>query len=178
MPGLEDVLPGGLQQTAQHAQPAADNYLEQIAKYIPGEVLAFFIFINAILNQATTSGGRGALMAGVPVMTVAQGVLIVCMVLVPLFVWYVHEKGDAWIINAVVSTLAFPFWAYALGATAFSPYWDGHLAAIMLATFTVVSGLIAPRARKPMPRERAAAAHGAAAARPRGSCAGLAANSA
>jgi hypothetical protein len=95
-------------------------------------------------------------MAGIPVMTVAQAVLLVCMVLVPLFVWYVSEKGDAWVINAFVSTLAFPFWAYALGATAFSPYWDGNLAAIMLATFTVVSGLVAPRARKPKRRERTA----------------------
>ena len=40
----------------------------------------------------------------------------------------------------------FPFWAYALGATAFLDHWDGNLAAILLATFTVVSGLIAPRA--------------------------------
>ena len=36
-----------------------------------------------------------------------------CLILVPLFVWYVREKGDAWVINAVVSTVAFPFWAYA-----------------------------------------------------------------
>ena len=52
-------------------------------------------------------------MAGIPVMTVAQVAFFVCMILVPLFVWYVREKGDAWVINAVVSTVAFPFWAYA-----------------------------------------------------------------
>jgi hypothetical protein len=61
-----------------------------------------------------------------------------------LFVWYVREEDDAWITNACVSTVAFPFWAYALGAVAFNDYWDGNLAAIMLATFTVVSGLISP----------------------------------
>ena len=58
--------------------------------------------------------------------------------------------------NAVVSTLAFPFWAYALGATAFVEHWDGNLAAIMLATFTVVSGLISPRRQQPKREERAA----------------------
>ena len=63
--------------------------------------------------------------------------------------WYVREEGDAWITNAVVLTFAFPFWAYVLGAVAFDGFWDGNLAAILLATFTVVSGLIAPRARKP-----------------------------
>ena len=155
--GLEDVLRGGLGPPAQDAQPLADNYVERIAKYVPGEVLAFFIVVNAILNQAVAAGGKGALMAGIPVMTVAQGVLLVCLLLVPLFVWYVREKGDAWVINAFVSTLAFPFWAYALGATAFAERWDGNLAAIMLATFTIVSGLISPRMRKPRPREQRAA---------------------
>jgi hypothetical protein len=156
--GLEDVLPGGLGQDGQESAAAGDNYLERIAKYVPGEVLAFFIFVNAILAQAAKIGGPAANMAGIPVATVAQGALIVCMILVPLFVWYVREKGDAWLTNAFVSTLAFPFWAYALGATAFSDYWDGNLAAILLLTFTVVSGLVAPRARKPKSRQRAAAA--------------------
>lgn len=153
--GLEDVLPGGLGQEGQENTAPGDNYLERIAKYVPGEVLAFFIFINAILDQASKTGGKAATMAGIPVSSVAQGALIVCMVLVPLFVWYVREKGDAWLTNAFVSTLAFPFWAYALGATAFD-HWDGNLAAILLATFTVVSGLISPRARKPKSRKRAA----------------------
>ena len=43
-----------------------------------------------------------------------------------------------------MSTAAFPFWAYALGAVAFADYWDGNLAAILLATVTVMSGLISP----------------------------------
>ena len=156
--GLEDVLPGGLGQEGQENAATGDNYLERIAKYVPGEVLAFFIFVNAILDQAAKTGGKAASMAGIPVSTVAQGALGVCIILVPLFVWYVREKGDAWLTNAFVSTLAFPFWAYALGATAFVDYWDGNLAAILLATFTVVSGLVSPRPRRPKSRQRAASA--------------------
>ncbi len=150
--GLEDVL------GASEAQPAPvpDNYLERIAKYIPGEVLAFFIFINAILEQVMRSGGKTALMAGVPVSSVATGALIFCMILTPLFVWYVREEGDAWLTNACVSAMAFPFWAYAIGAVAFTDVWDGNLAAILLATFTVVSGLIAPRAPRPKRVEKRA----------------------
>ena len=52
--GLQDVLSGGL---SPDPSPVADNYLERIAKYVPGEVLAFFIFINAILNQAVATWG-------------------------------------------------------------------------------------------------------------------------
>src|SRR4029077_3717642 len=149
--GLEDVLGGAQGQT--YGPPIADNYLERIAKYVPGEVLAFFIFLNVILEQAQKTGGKGAVMAGVPVTTVAQGALIVGLLLTPLFVWYVREEGDAWLINAFVSTLAFPFWAYALGAVAFSDYRDGNFAAILLATFTVVSGLISPRMKRQRRRQ-------------------------
>jgi hypothetical protein len=155
--GLEDVLGPGLGRSDTSVEPA-DNYLERIAKYVPAEVLAFFIFINAILEQALKTGGKGAAMAGLPVTTVAQGALVVALVLTPLFVWYVREEGDAWITNAVVSTLAFPFWAYVLGAVAFDGFWDGNLAAILLATFTVVSGLIAPRPRRPKKPETKARA--------------------
>jgi len=155
--GLDEQLLGGFERNEQTA-PASDGYLERVAKYIPGEVLAFFIVINAILNQVVQTSGKGALMAGIPVMLVAQASFLVCLILVPLFVWYVREKGDAWVINAVVSTLAFPFWTYALGATAFSDHWDGNLAAITLATFTVVSGLIAPRVSQPKREERTVSA--------------------
>ncbi len=154
--GLEDVIPSGGGGEMQGA--IADNYLERIAKYVPGEVIAFFIFINAVLQQAIKTGGETAAMAGLPVSTVAQGALVVGIVLVPLFVWYVREEGDAWITNACVSTLAFPFWAYALGAAAFDKYWDGNLAAILLATFTVMSGLVSPRMRRPRRKEKAAGA--------------------
>lgn len=158
LPGMENFLTPA---NAGHVQ-VADNYLERVTKYVPFETLAFFIFINAILSQATKSGPT-AMMAGFPVATIAVGALIVAMVLTPLFIWYVREDGDAWFTNAIVSALAFPFWAYAIGAVAFTGYHDGNLAAILLATFTVVSGLIAPRARRekkiaaaavPAPRER------------------------
>ena len=48
-----------------------------------------------------------------------------------------------------VSTIAFPFWAYLMGAVAFANHHDGNLAAILVLTFTAVSGLVSPRARKP-----------------------------
>ena len=52
----------------------------------------------------------------------------------------------------MVSTIALPFWAYLMGAVAF--HHDGNLAAILVMSFTVVSGLVAPRADKPKLREQ------------------------
>ncbi len=145
--GFEGMLRSGRTQPEQTRQPA-DNYLERVAKYVPAEVIGFFIVINAILDQAARTGGKTAAMAGFSVMSIAVGVFIAAMALTPLFIWYVREEGDAWVTNAVVSTLAFPFWAYAVGAVAFTEYHDGNLAVILLAIFTVVSGLVSP----PLPR--------------------------
>jgi hypothetical protein len=121
-----------------------DDYLTRIAKYVPAEVLAFSVLINAILDQAMRAGGKTAVMAGMPVMTIAVAALVVGTIMAPFYVWYVHEEDDAWITNACVSFVAFPFWAYAMGAVAFTDIRDGNLAAILLASFTVASGLIKP----------------------------------
>jgi hypothetical protein len=121
-----------------------DDYLLRLAKYVPAEILAFSILINAILDQALRNGGSSAAMAGIPVMTIAIAMLVLGTVMSPFFVWYVHEKGDAWVTNACVAFVAFPFWSYALGAVAFTDIRDGNLAAILLASFTVISGLIKP----------------------------------
>jgi len=135
-----------------HAEPG-DTYLERMVKYVPGEVLAFFMLVNSILDQAMKSGGPDAAMAGVPVPIIAAGALIVACALTPLFCWYLRQEGDAWIVNAAVSTVAFPFWAYLMGAVAFASHHDGNLAVILVMSFTVMSGLIAPWPAKQKLRE-------------------------
>src|SRR5215467_3084540 len=103
-----------------------DGYLERIAKYVPAETLAFSIFINAILDQAVKTGGKLTAMAGFPV------------------------------VNAFVSFLAFPVWSYAIGNVAFHDYRDGNLAAIVLVSFSLLSGLVTPRSPSPNRQEKQA----------------------
>jgi hypothetical protein len=147
--GLDSVLQSGI--AAMHVAGAdpGDNYLERMVKYIPGEVLGFSLIINAILAQAMKLGGPDAAMAGLPIAVIATGALIVGCVLTPLFCWYVHKDGDAWVLNAVVSTVAFPFWAYLTGAVAFANVQDGNLAVILVLTLTVVTGLVSPLPNRP-----------------------------
>jgi hypothetical protein len=153
--GLEGVLQsgiGGLGGMQMAGARPGDNYLERMAKYVPAEIIGASMIINSILEQAAKSGGKNAAMAGFPVTSIAVGALVLAFVLTPLFCWYVREDGDAWLINAFVSTIAFPFWAY----VAFADHHDGNLAAILVLTFTVVSGLISPRARRPRRRKQQA----------------------
>src|SRR5258705_2264321 len=70
--GLEDMLPHGLGGAEdQQIATETDNYLERIAKYVPGEVLAFFTFINIILERAVQTGGKSDALAGVAATDVA-----------------------------------------------------------------------------------------------------------
>jgi hypothetical protein len=134
-----------------------DDYLTRMAKYIPAEVIGFSMLINAILAQANAAGGGSATMAGFPVVSIAAGALLVGIIMTPLFCWYVRQDGDAWAVNAIVSTVAFPFWAYLMGAVAFDRFHDGNLAVILILTFTAVSGLVAPVADRPIAAEQVSA---------------------
>ena len=154
--GLEGVLQSGIGGLGGDGRWPGDNYLERMVKYVPAEIIAFSMIINSILEQAMKTGGKNAAMAGFPVTSIAVGALVLAFVLTPLFCWYVREDGDAWLVNAFVSTIAFPFWAYLMGAVAFADHHDGNLAAILVLTFTVVSGLISPRARRPRRRKQQA----------------------
>lgn len=147
--GLEGVLQSDIAGMQLAAAVPGDNYVERMIKYIPGEVIGFSMLINAILDQAMKAGGPSAAMAGLPIGAIATGALLIGCILTPLFCWYVREDGDAWIVNAAVSTIAFPFWAYLMGAVAFAGLHDGNLAVILVLTFTVISGLISPVASRP-----------------------------
>jgi heme/copper-type cytochrome/quinol oxidase subunit 3 len=156
--GLEGVLQSDIAGMQLAAAVPGDNYVERMVKYIPGEVIGFSMLINAILDQAMKAGGSNAAMAGLPIAAIATGALLIGCILTPLFCWYVREDGDAWIVNAMVSTIAFPFWAYLMGAVAFANVHDGNLAVILVLTFTVVSGLISPVANRPKLQARQEAA--------------------
>jgi hypothetical protein len=156
--GLEGVLHSGIPGMPMANAEPGDNYMERTVKYVPAEVIGCSMLVNSILAQAIKTGGPDATMAGVPVITIAQGALALGLLLTPLFCWYVRRDGDAWIVNAFVSTIAFPFWAYLMDAVAFADHHDGNLAAILVLTFTAVSGLVSPRPRRSKRRKKQEAA--------------------
>lgn len=161
--GLEGV--GGVETPAADPPPAqgGDGYLERVAKYIPSEVVGFFLFVNNILMGANTppeakaaaAGGSatdavgGATMAGFQVSTIGIWVFILAWIFTPLYLHRMREPGDAWKLNAIIGAALFPIWAYAVqgvGVTHFVEF-SGDLASIVLGVATVASGLFQPKAR-------------------------------
>ena len=174
-PGLEAVAAAEDDEGGQNGQGETDTidgdgYLDRVAKYVPAEVVAFFIFVNSILVNAVEKPAAKALtdavaadsknipgdvraaiykieMAGISVWTISWAVLFIALAMTPVYLKSVSDAADnaeAPGANIVMSMLAFPFWAYAVDALAFRPWHDGALASIMLATFTLISGAVRP----------------------------------
>lgn len=165
---------GGQNGQGETDSKGGDGYLDRVAKYVPAEVVAFFIFVNSILDNAAEDPVAKALsdavaaeskgipgdipgavraaiykieMAGISVWTISWAVLFVALAMTPVYLKSVSDAADnaeAPGANIVMSMLAFPFWAYAVDALAFRPWHDGALASIMLATFTLISGAVRP----------------------------------
>lgn len=140
-----------------------DNYLERIAKYIPAEIVAFFIFVNSILGDAieknitsSTPETYPALlskaldtvtMAGIRVWMISWLVIILAFVMTPFYLLALRNPKDSHEhigLNIIMAMAAFPVWAYAVDAVAFRPWHDGALASVIIAVFSVVSGAISP----------------------------------
>ena len=167
--GAEDDA-GGQNGQGETDSKDGDGYLDRVAKYVPAEVVAFFIFVNSILVNAVEKPAAKALtdavaaesndipgqvraaiykieMAGISVWTISWAVLFIALAMTPVYLKSVSDAADnaeAPGANIVMSMLAFPFWAYAVDALAFRPWHDGALASIMLATFTLISGAVRP----------------------------------
>ena len=171
-PGSKALPRGEDEQAGEEMQKErGDGYLDRVAKYVPAEVIAFFIFVNSIVGDAIDKGMATAMetqateagtdryqallsgvlkaekMGGIEVWTISWVVLIVALAMTPLYLLAMRDPQDGqerpWMTIAV-AMLAFPIWAYAVDAVAFRPWHDGALASIALATFTIVSGAIKP----------------------------------
>ena len=92
------------------AGEAGEDYVTRVAKYIPGEIIAGYIAVIALV-QATAS-------TGTPTRTsVILGFLVFFAgwLSTPLYLWKVGRPvGRQW-YQLVISSLAFPLWAYVLG---------------------------------------------------------------
>lgn len=145
---LEGVGEGGRAQAAgQDIRERGDTYLERVAKYVPAEIVAFFIFADSIVRQSKLD--KQAYMASFSVEHVGLAIFLIAWICVPFYLRRVSEPGDAFGVNAAMATLLFPVWAYAVqgtGVTSFVSY-DGHLASIVLGGCSLLSGLAEPRAR-------------------------------
>ncbi|WGW05514.1 hypothetical protein [Tropicibacter oceani] len=127
---------------------STQTYIDRVRNYIPLEVIAFFIFCNAMIDngeapQLLWSGSAS------PDDFVAVATVLVSLVGVVIYVKTAAERADTgtWKLHAVVSCLAFLVWAYAIGAEALPVLGIPQVPSVsglLLGTFTLFSGLVVP----------------------------------
>ena len=111
--------------------------LERVAKYIPGEIVAAYIFFNGIINTETVHKWK------IVYFSIA---FVFCLVMTPIYLGKVAQPGDPKRYQQVVSSVAFLFWAYALGVGLFVELgiYLPILAGLLVGMFSVVSAYLIP----------------------------------
>ena len=117
---------------------ADDTYLDRVAKYVPIEVVAAYLAINRLF--LVTDPNRGPFVT----LEVAFGL---CWLATPLYVWRLAQVSPPkrWKAHAVVSSIAFPIWGFAIGGLLFKDWADQPtLPSVLLILFSLFAGLIPP----------------------------------
>jgi hypothetical protein len=138
-PGTRSKTRAATGGSAHELRSNEDQYLERVAKYIPAEILAGYLTINGIIQSVNPDD---------PVLPYAAWTsFILCLVLTPIYFNALARAGQPKWLHITVSTLAFVVWAYALGGVfTLTGTYKPWLASLVLVIFTLVSGLLEPRA--------------------------------
>ena len=106
----------------------------KVAKLIPVEIIAGYLPLIGLVEAVKLENLRPGLYILV---------FVVCLAMVPIYLNWQSEKDKPKRVHIIVSTLAFPIWAYAVSGHIILPqFYDGALANIILGLFTLITGWI------------------------------------
>lgn len=141
----------------QARQRTADeqSYLKRVQNYIPAEIVAIFIFVNSLVAAPVDAAGKVT-----PEGWVSVCAVLVCVIACFVFARIAAKQADVptWGLQAWMFVIALLIWVYAMDAKLLRVI--GHepipaLSGLLLVTFTMFSGLLAPKAKAVTPADRA-----------------------
>jgi hypothetical protein len=113
-----------------------------VALYVPSEIVAAYITVLGLISSTPPR-------AQVPI---AVAIFVLCLILTPVYLSRFAAPNEPRATHLSVSTFAFIFWAYAVGANnglfgkEILDWYNGAIASILLISFTLISGAIVPKA--------------------------------
>jgi len=140
------ALPLGLKTNAAAAEgdsTAAKEYLERIGKYVPGEIIAGYTGLNALLVTFPEQIKYASYII----------LFLLCWILTPIYFKIISTPTDQPSVKtqSIVSGFAFLLWAYAIdggkgifGSEVLNIY-NQSVGAALLIVFSMISGAIIPR---------------------------------
>ncbi|MBC7226933.1 MAG: hypothetical protein H5T61_06840 [Thermoflexales bacterium] len=113
----------------QKAEPGiadkVQDYLSRVAAHIPSEVVAVYLLGKAVAPDEPVLGIWG----------------IVCWVIALALRWW-GTQGQGKVLNVVMTTLAFPLWAMAIGGTILGFTLGEQISTLAVLAFAVVAGAL------------------------------------
>jgi hypothetical protein len=127
-------------------QTDTDDYATRMVKYIPAEVVAFYLAADKLFVK-----GAEAVKANIADAFVADhlfdfsiAVFVIALFGTPIYLRQQAAEGQPWQVQAVVSTLAFVIWAYAVQGQIFASVYSSAISAFLVLVFTFASGFVKP----------------------------------
>lgn len=115
---------------AQAAALEADSYKTRLIKYIPSEVVAVYLALDALIRSGQPAGSLWLWLA-----------FLVGLVGVPLYLWRLQKVRK--IKQLLISTTAFVVWVLAIGGPFVAASWyDPMYGGVVLIAFTFFAPII------------------------------------
>jgi CDP-diglyceride synthetase len=135
---------------APNATADVDNYTTRIVKYVPAEVIAFYMAADKLFSEVKppTEGNVIATIIFHHTWYFSLAVFVIGLIAVPLYLKATSDQGQAWGVHAAVSVVAFIIWTYASQGTVYNyeklQFYTPQLAGLLILVFTLLAGFIVP----------------------------------
>jgi hypothetical protein len=128
-------------------QTEAESYAERLVKYIPAEVVAFYLAADKLFTKAPSAVASGTIadqFVAEHHYAFSIGVFLLGLVGTPFYFYQQAKATEPWRVQCLVSTLAFIVWAYAVQGGIFAPVYSAAIAGFAVLVFTFASGFVKP----------------------------------
>jgi hypothetical protein len=127
-------------------QTDTDDYTTRIVKYIPAEVVAFYLAADKLFVKAADVANANVVdifvNSHLGYFSIAVfGIALICT---PIYIAQQAKDDEPWRVQAVISSIAFVIWAYAIQGQIFVPFYSAAIAAFGVLVFTFASGFVKP----------------------------------
>ena len=110
-----------------------DTFKDRLLKYIPGEIVAAFIFVQGLIVSATANTDENSMLYWM--------VFIAFAILTPLYLWKLMDVKK--VVQLIISFFAFIVWVFAIGGPFISLEWYQPLyGAVLLPIFTLLVAIV------------------------------------
>jgi phosphoglycerol transferase MdoB-like AlkP superfamily enzyme len=127
--------------TPQPAPTQEDDFVSQVVKYIPAEIVAAYVTLQGMLTSATSPNSIPSLVGWL--------VFLGLLVLTPLYTWrFSSVKGlPPPYTQIVIATVGFVVWVFTLGGPFKALSWYNSIyGSILLIFFTLIPPLVIGKA--------------------------------